>query len=51
MFNLVLASGYYVSGYICYSLGDYLTAIDSYSQAIQLYSQDATVYFNREYLG
>lgn len=47
MLNLIFASGYSSLGYILYSSGDFQGAIENYSQAILLNSEDLKSYLSR----
>lgn len=47
MINSVISSGYSTWGSLNYIFGDYKSAIDSYSVAIQINSEDGTAYLNR----
>ncbi|MEH1840527.1 MAG: tetratricopeptide repeat protein [Nostoc sp.] len=47
MLNLIFAFGYSSLGYILYNSGDYQGAIENYSQAILLNSEDLTSYQSR----
>ncbi len=47
MINSVISSGYSTWGNLHYLFGDYKSAIDNYSVAIQINSEDETAYLNR----
>lgn len=47
MLNFILASGYFNLANILYSSGDYLSAIENYTQAILLNPEDVTSYLGR----
>jgi tetratricopeptide (TPR) repeat protein len=47
MINSIISSGYSTWGSLHYIYGDYKSAIDSYSVAIQINSEDGTAYLNR----
>jgi tetratricopeptide (TPR) repeat protein len=47
MIDLIISSGFNISGALLYSFDNYKSAIDNYNIAIQCNPQDEKVYFNR----